>query len=106
MEAATPTGRRGRLLPAPAVALGVNDLGVSAPRRAPRAILTSEGLVAIMVVDRFTELAIDLHWTEIADVLGGEPPGRLMEFRGFKLDGHQLAFAIEQIPAKNTGMVR
>jgi hypothetical protein len=80
------------------IALAANLLGVSPKRSGRRAILTSTGLVALEVVDRFTELAVELHWAEIADVLAGKPPDRLAEIQGFELEGHQLAYALEQIP--------
>jgi hypothetical protein len=80
-------------------ALAAELLGVAPIRARRRAILTTRGLAAVDVLDRFTEIAIDLHWAEIADVLAGKPPDRLAEIRGFKLDGHQLAFAADQIPS-------
>jgi len=56
-------------------------------------------------VSRLDDVAIDWHWSVIADVLAGEPADELAEFRGFELEGRQLAFASDQIPraAATTG---
>jgi hypothetical protein len=63
-----------------------------------RVILTTAGLAAIPVTDRFAEIAIDRHWAAIARALAFGDAADLAEFEGFDLDGYQLAFAVEQIP--------
>jgi len=84
-------------------ALAAEMLGVAARHAGRRAILTTTGLVAIDVVDRFTEIAVELHWSVVTDVLTGRAPNQLAEFRGFELDGHQLAYTADQIPSQKPG---
>jgi len=76
----------------------VAKLGLAPTSRRPRVILTTAGLAVLRSVSRLDDVAIDWHWSVIADVLAGEPADELAEFRGFELDGHQLAFAADQIP--------
>ena len=107
----TSTGIREGRKPADTVstsahALAAELLGVTAHHVSRRAILTTSGLVAIDVVDRFTELAVELHWSVVTDVLAGRPSDQLAEFRGFRLDGHELAYGPDQIPSAEPGQVR
>jgi hypothetical protein len=88
-----------------AVALAAELLGIAPRRASRRVILTTSGLAVIQVVDRFTEIAVELHWSVIADVLAGLAPDGLAEFRGFQLDGHELAHSADQIPSKKSGEV-
>jgi hypothetical protein len=80
------------------MALAADLLGVAPRRAGRRALLTAKGLVAIDVVDRFTELAVDLHWSVVADALAGDGVEQLSEFHGCELEGHQLAFDVGQLP--------
>jgi len=84
-------------------ALAAELLGVAAHHVGLRAILTTSGLVAIEVVDRFTEIAVELHWRVIADVLAGAQPDELAEFRGFELEGYEVAYAVAHLPRPATG---
>jgi hypothetical protein len=66
--------------------------------RGYRAILTTDGLVTVFVTDRLTEVVIDLHRSVLDLALTGWPSVDLGEFEGCEVDGHQLAFKLEQIP--------
>ena len=77
-------------------------LGLAPISPGHRLILTDSGLVAVYIADRLSEAAIDLHWSVITDVLAVGGVARLAEFEGFELDGHQLAYAAEQIPRIRT----
>lgn len=83
-----------------AVALAAELVGASPSRPGRRAVLTSKGLVAVVVVDRFTERTIDLHWGVIADALVDDSSDLLDAFQDVRVDGHQLAFRASQLRRK------
>jgi hypothetical protein len=76
----------------------IAKLGLTPASPGRRAILTDTGLAVVTVRDRFTEIAIERHWSTVADVLAGDLADQLAEFSGFDVNGHQLAFSSDQIP--------
>jgi hypothetical protein len=83
---------------AAAVALAAELVGATPNTPGRRAIFTSTGLVAVEVVDRFTERTIDLHRAVIADALADQAFDLLTAFREVRIDGHQLAYYRSQLP--------
>jgi hypothetical protein len=81
-----------------ALAWAISKLGLSPVSPGHRVILTPTGLAVVDVHDCFAEIAIDRHWAVVADALTGHAIDLLDEFREIQVDGHQLAFALEQIP--------
>ena len=89
-----------------AIAFAAELVGASACRPGQRAVLTPDGLIAVEVVDRFTERIIDLHWDAIAESLADPNCDLLSVFQDYRVHRYQLAFRVDQLPRAPFGRER